>query len=391
MGSSDTMVLTCGANQVLVNGVLPTGSGGTCTSRLVVLGNGGDDVIDIRGLSGNSFQAVTVDAGDGNDRVDGTRWTIGNTATISIAGGAGDDVMFPHGSDQVRAGPGNDLLSDLNPEIELLDGESGTDTYTFDFSVFGSNPLDFNLTAGGLVLQLSGTSTLQRWTAIEIVDIGLNEASNALRAGGFEGTVKANGAGGNDTMIGGPGADFLVGGPGDDILEGGPGADRLEGADGSDLVRARDGEADSVDCGAAPDIAVTDQVDVLTGCESVDAAPAPVPPDTTKPGVVFKKAVYKSGSIKVPVTCPDELRCLGTATLAALGKVKGKKRTVKLDTLLVVLDGGKAKTLKLKLTKAEKKAVLALDGAKLRVRYDLMDAGGNVAKGTTKVGLKLPA
>ncbi len=385
------MVLTCGANQVLVNGVLPTGSGGTCTSRLVVLGNGGDDVIDIRGLSGNSFQAVTVDAGDGNDRVDGTRWTIGNTATISIAGGAGDDVMFPHGSDQVRAGPGNDLLSDLNPEIELLDGESGTDTYTFDFSVFGSNPLDFNLTAGGLVLQLSGTSTLQRWTAIEIVDIGLNEASNALRAGGFEGTVKANGAGGNDTMIGGPGADFLVGGPGDDILEGGPGADRLEGADGSDLVRARDGEADSVDCGAAPDIAVTDQVDVLTGCESVDAAPAPVPPDTTKPGVVFKKAVYKSGSIKVPVTCPAELRCLGTATLAALGKVKGKKRTVKLDTLLVVLDGGKAKTLKLKLTKAEKKAVLALDGAKLRVRYDLMDAGGNVAKGTTKVGLKLPA
>lgn len=52
--SSDTMVLTCGANQVLVNGVLPTGSGGTCTSRLVVMGNGGDDVIDIRGLSGNT-------------------------------------------------------------------------------------------------------------------------------------------------------------------------------------------------------------------------------------------------------------------------------------------------------------------------------------------------
>jgi Ca2+-binding RTX toxin-like protein len=389
--SSDTMVLTCGANQVLVNGVLPTGSGGTCTSKLVVLGNDGDDVIDIRGLSSSSFNGITLDAGGGNDRVDGTAWTVGNTSTISIAGGAGDDVIYPHGSDLVRAGPGNDTLSDLSPDTQLFDGESGTDTYTFDFSVFGSTPLDFNLTQGGLVLQLSGSSTLQRWSSVEVVDIGLNEANNALRAGGFEGIVKANGAGGNDAMTGGPGADTLIGGPGDDALEGGPGIDRVEGGDGSDLVRVRDGLADSVDCGAAPDIAVTDQVDALAGCESVDAAPTPVPPDTTKPAVVFKKAVFKSGTIKVPVSCPAELRCLGTATLAAQGKVTGKKRVVKLGTLIVVLDNGKAKTLKLRPTKAQKKAVLVLDGAKLRIRYDVMDAGGNVVKGTTKVGLKLPA
>ena len=129
---------------------------------------------------------------------------------------------------------------------------------------------------------------------------------------------------------------------------------------------------------------------MIAACETVDLLPIPTPPDTTKPGVLVKKAVYKSGAIKVPVSCPAELRCLGTATLAALGKVKGKKRIVKLDTLLVVLDGGKTKRLTLRLTKAEKKAVLTLDGAKLSVRYDLMDAGGNVAKGTVKVRLKLP-
>ena len=323
--SSDTMVLTCGANQVLVNGVLPTGSGGTCTSRLVVLGNGGDDVIDIRGLSTSSFQGITLDAGDGNDRVDGTQWTVGNTSDIFIGGGAGDDVMFPHGSDLVRAGPGNDTLSDLNPEIQLLDGESGTDTYTFDFSVFGSASLDFNLTTGGLVLQLSGTSTLQRWTSVEVVDIGLNEANNALRAGGFEGVVKANGAGGNDAMTGGPGADTLVGGPGDDTLDGGPGIDRIEGGDGSELVRVRDGEADSVDCGAAPDIAVTDQVDVLAGCESVDAAPTPVPPDTTKPGVVLKKAVLKSGTHQGPRQLPRRAALPGYGHAGRPGQGEGQE------------------------------------------------------------------
>ena len=221
--------------------------------------------------------------------------------------------------------------------------------------------------------------------------MALNEGPNVFRADGFDGTVRVRGNGGNDTLIGGPSADVLSGGTGNDTVEGGGGADSVDGGDGADLFRLRDSVADTADCGVGADVAIADVGDVLAGCESVDLLPVPLPPDITKPGVVFKKAVYKSGSIKVPVSCPAELRCLGTATLAALGKVKGKKRTVKLDTLLVVLDGGKAKTLKLGLTKAEKKAVLALDGAKLRVRYNLMDAGGNVAKGTTKVGLKLPA
>ncbi len=87
--AGDQMIFTCGAQGVPVNGIEPTGSTVACTNQLVVLGNGGDGVIDTVALTGTSLAGITVDAGDGNDRVTGGGFTTGNTNQVSIAGGAG--------------------------------------------------------------------------------------------------------------------------------------------------------------------------------------------------------------------------------------------------------------------------------------------------------------
>jgi len=105
---------------------------------------------------------------------------------------------------------------------------------------------------------------------------------DVLRGAG--GADRLLGFGDDDRLYGGPGADVLTGGDDDDRLYGGAGADRLIGGDdddlvvggaGPDLILARDGERDDVRCGAGRDRVVADQLDRLTGCETVDRRTVP--------------------------------------------------------------------------------------------------------------------
>ena len=99
---------------------------------------------------------------------------------------------------------------------------------------------------------------------------------------------------GTDTIDGRGGADTLSGGRGGDIVTGGAGRDTLAGDDpqsstcfgsvtqtfscvgGDDELRARDGEADTVACGFATDVARVDAGDTITTinpfnvCETID-------------------------------------------------------------------------------------------------------------------------
>jgi hypothetical protein len=60
------------------------------------------------------------------------------------------------------------------------------------------------------------------------------------------------------------------GGPGNDGLFGGGGVDIFHGGDGNDNVVSRDGLAETVDCGAGKDTAISDDADTRISCEEVE-------------------------------------------------------------------------------------------------------------------------
>ena len=93
--AGDTIVLTCPSGNILINGADPNGAMLACSAiidKVVVLGNGGDDIIDVSGLAASDVEGIGVDAGDGNDHVTGGGFTTGNTGQVSVTGGAGDDI-----------------------------------------------------------------------------------------------------------------------------------------------------------------------------------------------------------------------------------------------------------------------------------------------------------
>jgi Ca2+-binding RTX toxin-like protein len=81
---------------------------------------------------------------------------------------------------------------------------------------------------------------------------------------------KVYGEGGNDDLRGGDNGDLIDGGPGSDLFIGDPPCTFFYCAGGNDEIQARDGVGESIDCGVGADIAVVDQHDVTSDCESVD-------------------------------------------------------------------------------------------------------------------------
>ena len=393
--AADTIVLTCPAGDILINGADPNGASLQCSAiidHVVVLGNGGDDTIDVSGLAASAVEAISVDAGDGDDHVTGGGFTTGNTGQVSVTGGAGDDFVFGKGSDEVRGGTGNDLLSDFGAADQVLDGEAGTDTYAFDFTPAGQVGLDLTPLDGGLVAQLAGgAGEFYAWSSIEAVELGMNAGDNEVNLFAFHGSSQVFGAGGNDTLTGGPLRDDLFGGPGDDTIEGGGGADSVQAGDGADLLRMADSVADTVDCGRDIDSVVADPSDALSFCETVEIPPQPPVPDTTKPTPNVGVGKLKGKHVRVPVRCPaSEVRCVGEVALKVVGKRDGKTRKIAIGRALVVADGGDRERVKVSVSKATANSIRALTKPKLKVAYDLVDVAGNKAKGAVKVKLKVP-
>jgi RTX calcium-binding nonapeptide repeat (4 copies) len=393
--SGDDIVLTCPAGNILINGADPNGASLPCSAvidHLVVLGNGGEDDIDVSGLAASAVEGISVDAGDGIDQVVGGGFTTGNPGQVSISGGAGGDLLFGKGSDVVKGGPGDDFLIDFGTPGQILDGEAGTDTYAFDFTPAGQVGLDLTPLNGGLVAQIAGGSgEFFAWSSIEAVDVVMNAGNNEVNLFAFDGTSQVFGAGGNDTLTGGAAADQLFGGPGDDTIEGGGGADSVQAGDGDDLLRMADSVADSVDCGRDSDIVVADPSDALVFCETVEIPPQPAVPDTTKPEPSVGVAKLKDKRVRVPIRCPaSEVRCVGEVALKVVGKRNGKTRKIAIGRALVVADGGDRERVKLSVSKATANSIRALTKPKLKVAYDLVDVAGNKAKGTVTVKLKVP-
>ena len=199
-----------------------------------------------------SVTTIEVRAGDGDDRVtnagplpvtmfgeDGSDALVGGPAGETFDGGPGDDA--------ISGGGGDDLLIG-GTGADALDGGDGVDTIGYE----ATWPVAVDLPTG-----LAGNPAFgdrDRVTGVE----------NVLD-GSEEGTVTGTAA-----------DNVLAGGEGDDYVDGGAGADRLDGGDGPDVVAARDAVLDAaVSCGPGVDLAIVDPGDpVVTGgpdrCEHVD-------------------------------------------------------------------------------------------------------------------------
>ncbi len=300
VGDMGTVTTRAADGAILLNNVA-TGATVANTTSIIVNGGGGNDVLDLSGLTGYGG-AVTIDGGDGDDSLIGTNGTIFGIGGDTLRGGAGNDTLDGRGGfDDLDGGIGNDSLLGGTGDDTLRDG-SGADTFdgglgsdrlvavsffnTFDvtgtnagtlngdsfssvenltggifFDTFNFQPLgriDGNLD-GGL-----GTDTLsyERVTNVS-VNLELGSATDVGGGASFRvsGIENVTGGSGNDALTGdglanvlngGAGNDTLDGRAGNDTLDGGLGNDTLLGGAGNDTLRDSVG-IDSFDGGAGSD------------------------------------------------------------------------------------------------------------------------------------------
>ena len=207
--------------------------------------------------------SLTIFGGAGNDVIDGSN------GDDLIDGGDGDDTLRGClGDDTIDGGMGNDFL-DGEEDNDILTGGVGNDTYAItglaqgndtineatgcieqdalDFSGYGAGvTVDIGLTTPQLLnggdtttIQLSGATAIENVIGSAFADdITGSDCDNTLSGGAGDDTI--DGANGNDVMNGEAGNDLLVTNPGDDTMDGGVGNDTYQygqaGDQGSDVI-----------------------------------------------------------------------------------------------------------------------------------------------------------
>lgn len=213
---------------------------------LRVNGTGGDDVISITKSKSNivvkignkpqSFAAskvnsISLDAGDGNDKVTIARQL---KVTTGILGGGGNDTLNGgSGMDLIEGGDGDDLIHG-GAGNDLLYGDGGNDT------LLGQAGND----------TIGGDANEQLW---------------------FKGEAMPDLQAGNDVVNGGDGDDWLLGGLGSDtITTASNGMDTFTGGDGKDIIDARTQYTYNANGDASP---VSGTEDTITDLSNADTVP----------------------------------------------------------------------------------------------------------------------
>jgi hypothetical protein len=172
-----------------------------------------------------------------------------NTIRAATTGGPlngtifGDVMIGSGGVDVMHGRAGNDCLNGAGGADRLF-GDDGRDR------VNGGAGNDVVNGGGGADLSVRGGA------GRDVVD-------------GGSGNDNASGDAGDDRVNGGAGNDVLAGGAGNDRLTAGSGKNRLSGGAGNDTLNARNGRRDKLNCGTGDDVAVADDLDVVTACEHV--------------------------------------------------------------------------------------------------------------------------
>jgi hypothetical protein len=368
-----------------------------------IYGGEGKDTLQSYGATG-----AKLDGGPGNDTLKG--WLTDET----LLGGPGDDeIQGSGGNDHVEGGEGNDMLNPdtyKDPGNDYVDGGPGLDTVddwtipSADYSPPVSVSMDGVANDGRpgeadnvvnvekIESHVSGVLAGGPGDDLFTVYANLDEGNSSLIGNG--GNDKLIAGDYQDTLDGGPGNDVLTGGLGNDTITGGPGQDTISGDAtgstcglysckipfGNDTINARDGELDQIDCGVGQDTAIVDAVDVVSACETVDAAGAttkPAPGDTGGPSagpaakVTGKLSIKRIASKGLGVTVPCATACKVSVSLVV------KKKTVA-SAKKTLLKAGDAK-LTLKVSKKSLKAFKKLRKASATLKVTVEGADGKAS------------
>jgi len=261
-----------------------------------ILGGAGDDEITlfrpvVSSVTAPATETVSIDAGDGNDRVSYTvqRFqgvgTQSFNANLTVDLGAGDDYFY---LDNLRAtttltlGSGRDrvelgamvryLLTD-KPALVITDFAAGANGDQLDLGLMLTRSDDWDrvtnpFATGHLRLQQAGADTRVFWDydgadgndALEELVVLRNVAVDSLTAYNFAGyapdgsaigSATVPGTAGDDRLFGGAGGqridalagrDWIEGGFGDDTIDGGADNDTIEGGFGDDVLSGGTGD-----------------------------------------------------------------------------------------------------------------------------------------------------
>jgi hypothetical protein len=230
--------------------------GGPGTDSLLFNGTPGNDVIiltdsSITGLGAGvtfvSIENLVIDAGAGNDLVDGSALTI----SVTIYGGTGDDTLIGGSNNDKLYGEedNDDLIGNLGNDY--LDGGSGSDGLVGDQGTIvrvvldGSTATTLAIPSGKLSATIDEAGIRRDVTLTDADQGGDDELVGGEGddyAHGGAGNDKLAGDEGNDALFGDAGNDTVAGGTGDDHMYGGAGNDTLDGQEGADLAYGGDGD-----------------------------------------------------------------------------------------------------------------------------------------------------
>ena len=218
---------------------------------------------------------LTVDAGDGDDRV-----TLSGSSARGggVTGGPGDDVLSGGagpdavsgggGRDQVTGGGGDDLLADGDdpaaPDADRIDGGPGVDVVSY---AGRTAAVTVFLGADGATPDAGQAGERDVLAAVEGAEGGSGD--DRLRPAGAGARPASDRARNRPDpgLAGGPGDDLLVGAAGADRIDASVGRDRVLAGPGADTVTAGGGGAD-VDCGTGADSVFSPRPrDRLARCE----------------------------------------------------------------------------------------------------------------------------
>ncbi len=170
-----------------------------------------------------------VDAGDGNDSIDG-----GKYFSHQLKGGNGDDTYFIRSQTATVvevAGQGYDSVRTfvdytLTSEVENLRLETGGLTGTgnsMNNTIIGSAGVDkiYGMDGNDNIQARDGDDSI--WGGLGIDTLRGENGNDTLF--GDLGDDKLDGGAGNDKLDGGDGNDLMLGGAGNDVMTGGAGAD----------------------------------------------------------------------------------------------------------------------------------------------------------------------
>jgi Ca2+-binding RTX toxin-like protein len=239
----------------------------TTAATLTINGGAGDDII----VGGPNADVINGD--DGNDRI------TGFTGGDDVNGGNGNDVMIWNNGDgsdtnDGDAGADTSLITGRNTTDDMTVANNGAGRQLFTRAAPGGFTVDMGTVERLHLTPFAGDDRLVTQPDVTLpITVEAGPGLDAITTGA--GVDLIEGGEDVDTLNGGPGGDRILGNPGNDVMNGNAGDDTLvwNNGDGTDDMNGEDGlDRIETNLGAADDVS---QMKVLNGKVRYDRINAP--------------------------------------------------------------------------------------------------------------------